>query len=144
MKVSPEGAKLIKSFEGCKLHAYQDLGNVWTCGYGATGVGIGKGTKWTQEEADERFLKDLESREQTLTKLIGETPTEQCEFDAMLSLAYNIGMNAFKASTLLKEHKSRHKSRAAAQFLNWNKVNGTVVMGLVRRRIAERLMYLGE
>jgi lysozyme len=144
MKVSPAGAKFIKSFEGCKLHAYQDLGHVWTIGYGATGEGVAKGTVWTQDDADERFLKDLESREQSLTKLIGDTPTEPCEFDAMLSLAYNIGMGAFKASTLLKEHKAKHKSRAAAQFLNWNKVRGVVVMGLVRRRIAERLMYLGE
>ena len=144
MKVSPEGAKLIKSFEGCKLHAYQDLGGVYTIGFGATGVGIGKGTKWTQEEADERFLKDLESRELRLTDLVKGCQTTQNQFDSLLSIAYNIGMKAFKDSTLLKEHRAGHVSRAAAQFLNWNKVNGMVVMGLVRRRTAERLMYLGE
>jgi GH24 family phage-related lysozyme (muramidase) len=144
MEISKSGAQFIKSFEGCRLHAYQDTGGVWTIGYGATGPEIGRNTIWTQDQVEARFLEDLSSRAKTLSTLLGNAETTQGQFDAMLSLMYNIGNAAFKKSSVLREHKARRYSMAASSLLKWNKDNGVVIMGLVRRRIAEKLMYLGE
>ena len=66
----------------------------------------------------------------------------QNQFDALVSLTYNIGENAFKKSTLLKMLNAGNYQGAADQFLVWNKSNGQVLNGLVRRRKTEREMFL--
>lgn len=144
MKLTSKGAKFIQEFEGLRLKAYRDQRGVWTIGYGATGPSISARTTWTKEQADERFIQDAEEREMQLTKYLGTTPTTQNQFDALMSLAYNIGMGALHGSTVLRKHLAEDYKGAADAFLSWNKVNGRVDPGLVRRRHEERDLYLEE
>ncbi len=145
--VSSAGQALIKSFEGCKLSAYPDPatgGDPWTIGYGATGQGIHKGVTWTQAQADQRFAEDIAAFGDSVSALIGSASTTQSQFDAMVSLAYNVGLGKFGGSTLLKMHKAGDHDGAAAQFARWDKANGKVMAGLTRRREAEAKMYRGQ
>lgn len=147
LKVSRAGLELIKSFEGCRLEAYPDPGtggDPWTIGWGSTGPGIRKGVVWTQEQADSRFREDVDAFAQGVTSLIGTAPTSQGQFDAMTSLAYNVGLGNFRESTLLRLHKEGDYAGAAAQFSRWNKAAGRVLPGLTRRRAAEAKLYGAE
>lgn len=145
MKTSDAGKTLIKSFEGLRLRAYQDVGKVWTIGYGWTG-GVKLGDVWTQEKADDMFERGLKPYEDAVTKLIGKTKTTQNQFDALVSLTYNIGIGNFSHSTVLRDHNAKAYAAAARAFLDWNKahVNGSLVAlnGLTRRRGAERALYM--
>ena len=137
-------AEFIEPFEGVRLRAYQDSADIWTIGIGATGPGIGPGTVWTHRQVTERFKEDLEDRYAQLVRSIDDAPTTDTQGAAMLSLLFNIGVGNFRKSTVLKEHKAKQYARAANAFLMWNKAGGVVTGGLVRRRKAERELYLSE
>lgn len=140
MKLGPKGAALIKSFEGCKLEAYKDGGGVWTIGWGHTGPHIGPDIVWTQEEADSVFLSDVEKFEDCVEAAIEREVTQE-QFDAMVSLAFNIGCKAFLGSTLVRLVNGGNVDAAAGQFVRWNKDNGQVIAGLTRRRLAEEQLF---
>jgi len=76
-----------------------------------------------------------------VSEYIGNIPTSQDQFDAMVSLAYNIGTGAFSKSTLLKKHLERNYGLASNEFPKWNKAGGQVVPGLVNRRAKEQELY---
>lgn len=144
MTPSKKCADLVKSFEGCVLKAYPDPGSggdPWTIGVGATGPGIKKGVVWTQAQADERLATDLARFGRGVFALTGDTT--QNRFDAMVSLAFNIGLGNFGSSTLLKKHKAHEYGAAADQFARWNRAAGKVMAGLTRRRAAEASIYRG-
>jgi len=144
MTPSTKCADLIKSFEQCRLKAYMPTPNdVPTIGWGSTGPDIKLGMTWTQQQADERFASDLAKFGAKVAADLGTAPTTQGQFDAMTSLAYNIGEGAFSKSTLLKRHLAHDYDGAAAQFAVWNKQAGKVLNGLVRRRTAEARIYRG-
>lgn len=137
------GLSLIKHYEGCRLEAYQDIVGIWTIGYGDT-ENVQPGLVITQAEAEERLrnrlARDFEpSVRQRLTRL-----ATQYQFDAMVSLAYNIGAIAFANSTLVRLFNAGDIQLAADQFPRWDKAGGKSVKGLRRRRAAERALYLGE
>lgn len=139
------GLKLIAQFEGCYLQAYLCPAKVWTIGIGTTiypnGVKVKKGDKCTQEQAHEYLAHDMIEFEKTVNESV-KVPLSQNQFDALVSLAYNIGSTAFKNSTLLKKLNAKDYQGAADQFLRWNKGGGKVLKGLVRRREAERALFL--
>ncbi len=143
--ISKTGIDLISSFEGIRLNAYDDGVGVWTIGIGTTvypnGVKVKKGDKCTLEQAKSYFAHDLKSFEKTINDSV-KVPLSQNQFDALVSLAYNIGSGAFKNSTLLKKLNAKDYAGAADQFLVWNKGGGKVLKGLVRRREAERALFL--
>lgn len=153
MKTSAAGIALIHSFEKCVLFAYPDpgsrSGDPWTVGWGSTGPDIRKGTIWTQKQADDRFAADLIRFEDGVTKLLAGAPTTQNQFDALVSFAYNVGLDidtdttaeGLGDSTLLRKHKAGDFAGAQAQFAAWNKNDGKVMKGLVRRRAAEAALY---
>lgn len=144
---SPACLNLIKQFEGCKLIAYPDPGSggdPWTIGWGSTGPDIRKGTVWTQAQADTRFAEHVAQFGRSVEQLLGGAATSQCQFDALVSLAYNIGTGNLSSSTLLKKHKAGDYAGAAAEFARWNKASGKVMAGLTRRRAAEAALYRGE
>lgn len=155
-RVSPAGIKHMHSFESCKLKAYPDPGSKdgkpWTIGWGATGPGIGPGVVWTQEQADARFAADLAKFEDGVTRLLGGAPTTQGQFDALVSLAYNIGLDedadtiaeGLGDSSLLKKHKAGDYEGAARGFRAWRFNDGREMKGLLRRRLAEAAIYRGE
>jgi GH24 family phage-related lysozyme (muramidase) len=147
LRVSQAGIDLIHSFEQCRLEAYPDPGsadgNPWTIGWGSTGPGIKRGVTWTQAQADERFRSDLARFEAGIRDAIGDAPTTQAQFDALVSLAYNIGIGAAAGSTVMRRHKEGNYPDAATAFGMWVKNDGAVMRGLVRRRAAEAGMYRG-
>lgn len=141
MKTSKKGLDLIKEFEGCKLSAYKDQGGIYTIGWGATGEGVNPNSVWTQQQADERLIKDLEDAEWGVGGLV-QTKISQNQFDALVCFAYNVGIAALARSSLLKQLNMKHFKEAAEQFLNWCHVKGAVNAGLLRRRQAEKKLFL--
>lgn len=143
MKLSQRGIDLIKQFEGYSSKAYPDPatgGAPWTIGYGTT-KGVKPGMIITAEQAEKMLRDDVEKFESGVSSLI-TAPTTQGQFDAMVSLAYNIGLGNFGKSTLLKKHNARCYTCAADQFRVWNRANGKVMNGLTKRRAAERQVYM--
>ncbi|WP_430673368.1 lysozyme [Klebsiella aerogenes] len=148
MIISSNGFNFIKKFEACCLHAYPDpitKGQPWTIGYGWTqqvdGKNIHPGMVITAEKAEELLAKGLKEYELVLnTKII--VLLTQNQFDACISLTYNIGLSAFLNSTLLKKINANLIKEAADEFLRWNKVNGRSIRGLTLRRKAERELFL--
>ena len=142
-RTSAEGIKLIKHYEGVKLKAYQDAVGVWTIGYGDTGPHVNPGDKITQEEADRRLALRLRDEfEPGVFRALRVNPS-QPEFDAMVSLAYNIGVHAFSNSTLVKKFNAMDTMGAANEFPRWDKAGGRSLKGLRRRRASERARFLG-
>lgn len=158
-RVSQAGIDLMHRFEGFhkdigngKVRAYPDPatgGEPWTIGYGSTGRDpfnggrIGPATIWTHEQANRRFRDHLRQFEREVAALI-TAPTTQGQFDAMTSLAYNVGTANLARSTLLKLHNAGNYAAAQKQFVRWNRAAGKVMPGLTRRREAEAKLYGGE
>ncbi|ESK54317.1 lysozyme [Acinetobacter tjernbergiae] len=145
MTTSRVGINLITSFEDEKLNAYDDGVGVWTIGFGTTvypnGVKVKKGDVCTAEQAKAFFTYDLKRFEAAVNGAVKVSLTQN-QFDALVLLTYNIGSAAFKSSTLLKKLNTKDYAGAADQFLVWNCGGGEVLKGLVRRREAERTLFI--
>lgn len=141
MVPSKNAIDLIKKFEGCKLEAYEDLGGVWTIGWGTTGPGIVEGLKISQNTADAMLVGHVREIGLSLTDLVGRD-LNQNHFDSLTCFAYNLGMPALRKSTLLKKVKAKDLKGAAEEFLKWDHVGGRQVAGLTRRREAEQKLFL--
>lgn len=141
MKTSARGIALLKQFEGFRERAYKDVAGVWTIGYGFT-EGVREGDVLPREEADARLVSELAKYEHAVRLATATQEPNQNQFDAMVCLAWNIGINGFKKSTVVKAHNRQDFAAAARAFSLWNKVGGKVVNGLVRRRAAEAALYL--
>ena len=151
MKASKSAVDLIISFEGLRLDAYRDPGpGTPTIGYGTTvypnGVKVKVGDGISANEASEFLAFDVDKFAAGVSAHVAGRTLPQNQFDALVSLAYNIGLGAFAGSTLLKKLKGGDTAGAGAQILVWNKavVRGVkqVVPGLKRRREAERALFL--
>lgn len=143
MRISNKGRDFIKGFEALRLVAYPDPGTggkPWTIGWGHT-KGVKQGDRITQEQAEQFISDDLAVFELTVNSAI-KRPMTQNQFDAMVSLAFNIGGPAFAQSTLVKKFNASDVQGAADQFPRWKLSDGKVMPGLVRRRAAEREMFL--
>lgn len=145
MSVSNKGVDLICEFEGEQLIAYDDGVGIWTIGFGTikypNGVRVKKGDTCTLEQAKEYMRHDLIEFEHTVNISV-KVPLNQNQFDALVSLAYNIGSNAFKSSTLVKELNTGDYQGAADQFNVWVNAGGKRMQGLVNRRDREKLLFL--
>lgn len=142
MNISENGIALLKKFEGCRLRAYRDVAFVLTIGYGHTGPDVVEHLIITQEEAETLLRQDLKRFETGVASLL-RVGANQNEFDALVSFAFNVGLTAFKGSTLLKLFNDKtDKKIVASEFLKWCKADGVVVEGLRRRREAEKALFL--
>ncbi|NOX83213.1 MAG: lysozyme [Alphaproteobacteria bacterium] len=147
MKISERGINLLKSFEGLELEAYQDIAGIWTIGYGHTGDDVEPGMRISEREAEALLRKDLKPREDAIDRF-ASVSLNQNEFDALVSFVYNVGAAAFGGSTARKRLNRGGGDRigAADALAWWNKatVNGVLreVLGLTRRRAAERALFL--
>ncbi len=145
MHVSPSGVDLICNFEGLRLKAYDDGVGVWTIGFGTTkypnGIRVKKGDTCTLDQAKAYMQNDLKSFEQTVNNTV-KVPLNQNQFDALVSLAYNIGASAFSQSTLVKKLNANSISGAADQFDVWVNAGGKRMQGLVNRRTVEKALFL--
>ena len=141
MRISSKGLELIKHFEGCKLKAYRCSAGVLTIGYGHTGEDVKEGMTIDQAKADALLYDDVIRFERGVNQLLFNI--KQCQFDALVSFAFNLGLGNLKSSTLLKKILANDYDAAADQFLRWNKAGGKVLAGLTKRREAERALFLG-
>lgn len=145
MKISKVGIDLIKSFEGCSLKSYKCPASVWTIGWGTTGevdgVPIGAGMTITQAKADSLLINSLVWYENAVSKYVTYN-INQNEYDALVSFAYNCGPGALQKSDLLKYLNQGKVNEAANQFDVWTRGGGKVLSGLVRRRAAEKKLFL--
>lgn len=140
MNTSQQGIELIKKFEGIRYQAYDDGVGVWTIGVGHT-KGVVKGDKIDDAKVDEYLREDLESAEYAVNSLV-KVELKQSQFDALVSLVFNIGSGAFSKSTLLKLLNKGRYDMAADQFPRWNLAGGKILLGLTKRRAAERLLFM--
>lgn len=138
-----DGEALMKSFEKLALIAYLDEGDVWTIGWGHT-EGVKEGDTCTKEQADAWFEHQDTARVIDALDRMLWTNVSQCQFDALVSFTYNVGIGAEEHSTMLKLINQRLFDAAAAQFLRWDHVKGRVSAGLLRRRQAEQALFEGR
>jgi len=149
MRTSVAGRAAIKRREGEKLSAYKDSVGIWTIGVGHTTAAglpaVTAGMKITAQQSDEILTRDLADVENDVSAVV-KVPINQNQFDALVSLAFNIGPGSFRSSTLLKKLNAKDDKGAADQFLVWNKgtINGqkVAITGLTNRRKEERAQFL--
>lgn len=147
MKLSDEGRRLIISFEGKlrkiepgKYVAYKCPAGVWTVFAGCT-EGVHEGMVVTEHEGEAMFARELEKFEAGVVRLV-TVDLNQNEFDALVSLTYNIGLGAFQKSSVLRKINAGDRDGAAQAFHLWNKGGGRVLRGLVSRRQREAALFL--
>ena len=144
MKVSNKGLELIKEFEGFSSTAYLCSAKKATIGYGNTfledGTPVKIGDQISKERA-ETLLKHVVDNFSVAVEVDIKIEVTQNQFDALVSLAYNIGLGAFKNSTLLRQLNRGNFVGASQEFLRWNKSNGKPLLGLTRRREREKLLF---
>lgn len=144
--VSQEGLDLIKHFEGLYLTAYKDPVGIWTIGYGHTGIKHNDGTvksgrKITLQEANDLLTFDLNTKYLPAVLRLVKVNINQAQLDSLVSFNFNTG--SLGSSTLLKKLNQSDYNGAAEEFLKWVNAGGNKLAGLVRRRNAEREMFIG-
>jgi GH24 family phage-related lysozyme (muramidase) len=143
MQLSQVGVNLIKSFEGCVLHAYKALPTekYFTIGYGHYGADVREGSSITATQAEDLLKQDLKKYEFAVNQNV-KVSLNQYQYDALVSLCYNIGTEGFQTSTLLEKLNQHDYVGAAAEFDRWVHSGGKVIQGLVNRRKAEKTLFL--
>ena len=152
MKISDKGLKLIQEFEDFVSTPYQDSARVWTIGYGSTYYPNGKKVTKFDKPINRLYAETIQRNviKNDFEPVINELLKNEIEkgfitqnmFDAIISLTYNIGVNGFKRSSVLRLLKQGDKQNAADAFLLWNMAGGKVLRGLVKRREKERKLFL--
>jgi lysozyme len=139
MLYSLSGLHLTERFEGCKLVAYQDSKGVWTIGYGHT-AGVRPGMTCTQAQAEAWLQQDIAWAAGRVNADV-HVPLSQNEFDSLVDFVFNCGTGNFEHSTLLKLINKDDLTDAANEFAKWDEAGGTVIAGLLRRRMAEEVEW---
>lgn len=139
MKMSKLGRRMLTQREGIRLKAYKDSVGVWTIGIGHTSAAgppkVTSTLKITPEECDEIFVRDLVAYEKAIDAAV-TVPITQTEFDALVSLCFNIGQGGFSKSTVVRRLNSGDRDGAAKAFLMWNKPKE-----IIGRRTGEMLQF---
>ena len=158
MSISEAGIQLIKSFEGCHNQPYKCPAALWTIAYGhvlypdqarlktderaSYPLRSEHNRLWNADEIDALLEADLDLFSAGVRRLCPAAADNQCHHDAMVSFAFNVGLGNLQSSTLRMKFNRGDYSGAADEFLKWNKAGGKVLNGLVRRREAERALFL--
>jgi lysozyme len=144
VRASQAALELIKRFEGLRLDAYLCPAGVWTIGWGHT-AGVCAGQRITEEQAEVLLAEDVAAVERDLPKVIS-TPLTQGQHDALVSLCFNLRGGALGmariAPHLVASIHSGNSAQAADELLDIDRANGKVLPGLVRRRQAEKRLFL--
>jgi GH24 family phage-related lysozyme (muramidase) len=145
LTISHNGIALIKQFEGFRARAYQDVVGKWTIGYGhlirAFEMAKYINAALTEAEASALLLSDVATAEIYLNGVL--PALNQSQFDALCSFIFNLGLGAFEKSTLLMLCKQGKYDAAANEFKRWSFAGNVRSAGLMRRRLAERDLFLG-
>lgn len=143
MQISFNGIKSLKELEGFRKDAYKDTGGVWTIGYGTimlNGKPVEQGMSITDPEAEVALQADLAWAQTAVNQLV-RVPLKQSMYDALVSFVYNVGMNAFSKSTMLRKLNLKDYAGASKEFSRWVYDNGKEIKGLVARRRIEQSMF---
>lgn len=147
MQISDKGLNLIKKFEGFSSKPYLCPAKVPTIGFGSTYYENGKVVNLDDEAISEERATEL--LKYTTDKIFGsfvnkvvKVKLNQNQFDALVSFAYNLGNGNLQQSTLLKKVNNSDFIGASLEFEKWTKANRKVLSGLVKRRLAEKELFL--
>ena len=141
MKMGEKGIDLIKHFEGFRSTVYLCAAGVPTLGFGSTHGITMDSPPITEEEGLELLMLDIAKFERGVNRLI-DVPLNQNQFDALTSFAFNLGNGSLQASTLRKKVNREDYEGAANEFPRWVFAGGRKLNGLVKRRYAERALFL--
>jgi len=145
MITNAAGLSLIRQAEGLRLRAYLCPAGVWTIGIGTTvypdGRKVQRGDKCTEQQATDYLANDLQGFERAVAAMV-TVPLTENQLSALVSFAYNVGGGALSKSTLLRLLNAGDYASAANQFQRWNLAAGKELPGLVKRRAAERALFL--
>ena len=143
MKISQDGIDLIKRFEGFSASPYLDAVGYPTIGYGHCLRDGESFTAISREEAETLLKQDVAVAERAVHRSV-RAPLTQHQFDALVSFVYNVGVEAFEKSTLLKLLREGNKASAALEFNRWVYAKGRKLPGLEIRRKAESRLFSQE
>ena len=146
MKISKKGINLLRHFESYEMKAYTCPAGVWTIGWGFTqinGVRVKKGDIINLEEADKELIKQLRTYENVVRKAIMIKKINQNQYDALVSLCFNIGGSSFRRSDIVKLINNRNFIGACRIFNLWSSAAKKRSKGLLRRRMSERNLFCG-
>lgn len=146
MNVSKAGIALIKHHEGVRNRPYRCPAGLWTVGVGHL-IGDGKSLpdSWnktfTSEEVDGILRADLRRFELGISKMLPNVPLKQCEFDCLVSFAFNVGLGTFQRSTLRQALLRNDKKAAMESLVKYCRAGGKILKGLQTRRLDEKALF---
>jgi lysozyme len=149
VNVSKAGIALIKHYEGVRSRPYRCPANLWTVGVGHL-IGDGKSLpdSWnrtfTAEEIDGILKSDLRRFELGISKMLPNVPLRQCEFDCLVSFAFNLGLGTFQRSTLRQALLRNDKKSAMESLVKYCRAGGKILKGLQARRLDEKALFEGK
>jgi lysozyme len=169
VKLGQAGEDLMHKFEGFRSRPYLCPAHIWTIGYGhvlyqeqirlpvvrVEGKDVPMIRKemplkpeddrvWTKAEIDELFRVDVETFERGVLRLVPGCVGRQGSFDALVSISFNFGLGNLQRSTIRMKANRKDWEGAADAFMMWTKGGGKVLPGLVRRRVAEKALFLSD
>jgi lysozyme len=149
VNVSKAGIALIKHYEGVRSRPYRCPANLWTVGVGHL-IGNGKllpdsyNRTFTEEEINGLLKSDLRRFELGISKMLPNVPLRQCEFDCLVSFAFNLGLGTFQRSTLRQALLRGDKKKAMESLIKYCRAGGKILKGLQARRLDERALFEGK
>jgi lysozyme len=149
VNVSKAAIALIKHHEGVRSRPYRCPANLWTVGVGHL-IGDGKSLpdSWnrtfSQEEIDGILKSDLRRFELGVSKMLPNVPLRQCEFDAIISFCFNLGLGCFQRSTLRQALLRGDKKAAMESLVKYCRAGGKILRGLQIRRLDEKALFEGK
>lgn len=146
--INEAGLKLLQDFEGFSPVPYRDVAGIWTIGYGSIyGLSSHRVTQdhrsITEEEATGLMERDMKTTEDRIARLV-DVPVTMNQFSALCSFVYNVGTGAFQRSTARMKLNRLDYQGCADELLRWKYAGKRVIAGLLRRREAERQLFLSE
>jgi len=149
VNVSKAGIALIKHYEGVRSRPYRCAANLYTVGVGHL-IGDGKllpdswNRTFSTEEIDGLLKSDLRRFELGIHKMLPNVPLRQCEFDCLVSFAFNLGLGTFQRSTLRQALLRGDKKTAMESLVKYCRAGGKILKGLQTRRLDEKALFEGK
>lgn len=145
-EVLAQADKVVEEFEGFSPAPYRCPAGVWTIGFGSTRDAQGHPVCATTPHIDVEAARSLVERDLQAALMVVQgslsEPLEAPQEAALVDFVYNLGSGNFKSSTLLRKLNAGDLEGAAAEFDKWDRANGQVLAGLLRRREAERKLFV--
>lgn len=146
MRTNKKGIEIVKHFEGFRSRPYRCSAGIPTIGWGScyrtdgTRVAMDD-PQVSKEEAEELLVFGLRTAEKAVARLVG-VPLTANAFSSLCSFTFNVGSSRLRSSTLRSRLNRKDYYKASLEFPKWRRGGGVILPGLVRRRVAERELFL--